>query len=236
MSKGNFPTIRMATRFTLMLLAAALLPATGALAATVTLNNPSFESPTVNGDVNAPNPLPGWQTQTNGAQIGLSDNRSSDSDQSLWVNLDNGGESFSVWQTPLSSLDAHTTYTLKFDIYNRDLGGSDDPDLYTVRGFFTRGGDGSDFSDAVGTSFTTTVDTISANSWGSDNTATFTTGSTGLGESLNIVIQGLLGSGGSLTQVGFDNVRLESAPIPEPGSLALMALGGLLIGARRRRD
>ena len=33
-----------------------------------------------------------------------------------------------------------------------------------------------------------------------------------------------------------DNIEVEVAPIPEPGSLALIAAGGLLIAARRRRD
>ncbi|MEO0475498.1 MAG: PEP-CTERM sorting domain-containing protein [Planctomycetota bacterium] len=33
----------------------------------------------------------------------------------------------------------------------------------------------------------------------------------------------------------FDAVAIDFTPIPEPGSLALLGLGGLLIGARRRR-
>ena len=36
-------------------------------------------------------------------------------------------------------------------------------------------------------------------------------------------------------RIGLSEVRFDTEPVPEPGSLALLGLGGLLIGARRRR-
>ncbi|MEO0476664.1 MAG: PEP-CTERM sorting domain-containing protein, partial [Planctomycetota bacterium] len=50
----------------------------------------------------------------------------------------------------------------------------------------------------------------------------------GLGAGSNIAN----GAGGFNSNVAFDNVRLEA--VPEPGSLALLALGGLFMSRRRR--
>lgn len=59
---------------------------------------------------------------------------------------------------------------------------------------------------------------------------TFTTGAApaGVGQALRIELT-------NGTNVGwFDNVRLDASPVPEPGSLALLGLGGLALLRRRR--
>lgn len=47
------------------------------------------------------------------------------------------------------------------------------------------------------------------------------------------ISEGSLSSNGN--QAAFDNLTFNGTVVPEPGSLALLSLGGLLIGSRRRR-
>ena len=42
--------------------------------------------------------------------------------------------------------------------------------------------------------------------------------------------------GASATDLRIDNISITGTEVPEPGSLALLSLGGVLIAARRRRD
>ena len=60
----------------------------------------------------------------------------------------------------------------------------------------------------------------------------FEVDSTFIGDEINVGGGTLGGQNASLTQIEF----FEGAPIPEPGSLALLGLGGLLVASRRRRD
>ena len=55
----------------------------------------------------------------------------------------------------------------------------------------------------------------------------------GVGDDLQIQLQAN-GASGGFDQANFDNVRLDTASVPEPGSLALLGLGGLALLRRRR--
>ena len=124
----------------------------------------------------------------------------------------------------ITGLAANTTYT-GVRIYSRaDLG---------------RGGsysyDGTNFTDYVGGTFTDT----SNGGIGNDATpntqrawtgvADFTTDGSG---NFSITFRG---QSSPLVRSDIDGIAFDDVPVPEPGSLALLGLGGLLIASRRRR-
>lgn len=129
-----------------------------------------------------------------------------------------GGDPYQVLSTNVA---ANTTYTLTVDLGDRtDLG---------FAGGELRLGIGNTFGTNLLTATVVSNDTPANGQW-STWVSTFTTGASPSAGALRVE---LLNTGADQTL--FDNVRLDAAPVPEPGSLALLGLGGLQIGARRRR-
>jgi len=117
-------------------------------------------------------------------------------------------------QTLAEVVEEGMTYTLEVDVVNRPIYGSMKYIIQLVFGDTVVAQDVESLAPPVGGSLTSTL------------TYTALAGDPLIGQSITIRL------GGSGTQCNFDNVRLNG--VPNPGSLALIGLGGLVASRRRR--
>ncbi len=117
-------------------------------------------------------------------------------------------------QTLADVVEEGMTYTLEVDVVNRPIYGSMKYIIQLVFGDTVVAQDVESLAPPVGGSLTSTL------------TYTALAGDPLIGQSITIRL------GGSGTQCNFDNVRLNG--VPNPGSLALIGLGGLVASRRRR--
>jgi PEP-CTERM motif len=241
------------TSFTFKLALAATALAVTAIttdAASVAINNFSFETPTVASDgtfVVAPGAsganFNGWgwvkttgsgfqdygiENQGSGAYTGAAGTGTpvgADGINNAFLNQSIGGGVQNIFQD-VGLLLPDTTYTLTLAIGQR---------LDRVNGSVTFGlinaAAGNLDPWATGLSLATTTGVSSVAGSFQDFVVTFSTGST-VSDELYIGAQYL---GDGTIQGGIDNFRLDAAPVPEPGMLALAALGGLGLFAAQRR-
>ena len=218
------------------------LVASSAFAAPLFITNASFEDPVVADGGYTGNTNPGWSGSTFGTQnptsslfTGATGNAlpgtaTGDNDgylntaantnpfavQSDLVLVSNGGLSATIAD--------NTTYTLTVAIGKR----SDYPNSNAKIEIL------SNLASATATTILAADQPVGTFS---DFTATFTTAPSGdprVGTNLRVQITATSPDGG-LSQLNFDNVRLDAAAVPEPAAMSLLGFGGISLLARRRR-
>ena len=218
-------------------------------AAPVTINNYSFETPTLASDgniVNAPaasgtfnswgyfkttgssfqdfgieNPYVANYTGATGSGTPLG----ADGINDCYLNQGITGGVVNIFQD-IAILLPNTTYTLTVAIGQRfdRVNGS-----ATIGLIDTTSGNANPW--ATGTLLSSITGVSSVNGRFQDFTTTFTTGSSVTGD----LYVGAQYVGDGKIQASVDNFRLDASPVPEPGTMALAALGGMSLLFWRRR-
>jgi hypothetical protein len=130
-----------------------------------------------------------------------------------------------VWQDLSTSLSPNTQYTLTVAIGNRNAGFTP-PGNQTV--FALQLWDGTTATTLSTKTFdaSTLPESTFADQW-----TTYTTGDTVAAGTLRILLTHVDGTG----RGHFDNIRLDSLTVPEPGTIALLGLGAAGFFLRRRK-
>jgi uncharacterized protein (TIGR03382 family) len=231
---------------TMLMLAAACI---SAQAAPVTINNYSFETPTLASDGNTVNASGaifnswgfvkttgggfqdfGIENQGAGAYTGAAGSGTplgADGINNCYLNQSlTGGALVNIFQD-IGILLPDTTYTLTVAIGQRldRVNGS-----ATIGLIDTTSGNANPW--ATGTLLGSTTDVSSVAGSFQDFTTTFTTGSSVSGD----LYVGAQYIGDGTIQASVDNFRLDATTVPEPGTMALAALGGVSLLFWRRRS
>lgn len=225
-------------------LAAATFSIGSAYAAPVAITNHSFEADDVSGLNNQwnDNIVPtGWSEYDDGRNDavagnsrGLAYHGPGPSFFAPTLGQNDGSQSFFTAQRDIlqvlgETLQANTTYTLTVAIGDRAPVAGINPAAGAPGTPEVNLGYGSTGGDNILLTLEANTQPVQVDGGWVEWSGTFTTGATPVGEGQVLRIE--LTNG---TNVGwFDNVRLDASPVPEPGSLALLGLGGLALLRRR---
>lgn len=205
---------------------------------TGSITNPSFETPTLaDGDYSFT--LSGWsQWADHGSGFAIvanpdtnaySSGSPADGSNMLAINAQaNSAFGFVVYQNIPVTLVSGTIYTLTVAIGNRISGHATDNFKIELDAHDGSGNSQLARYDGLGSS-------LMADSW-TDKTISYTATAADAGKTLTIFL-GVDTAAKTYSQVtDFDHVRLTSAPIPEPGTITLLAAGLLACAWRNRRS
>jgi hypothetical protein len=254
---GNLSSPRM-LKCTLLASLAALTTGASALATSVTIDNFSFETPTIGSDNSfvtaSSSPFNGWgynKTTGSGFQDfgienpgaveytnaeGAGTPLGAEGTNVAFLNQSIAGGIVNIFQD-IGAIQANTTYTLTVAIgqrFDRVNGPA------TIALFNTASGSGTagnPFTDISSTLLNSTMGVSSVAGSFQDFTVTFTTGGDVSGD-LTIGLQYENGaSPNDFIQASVDNVRLDATAVPEPGTVAMLLGGaGFLLVWRRSRS
>lgn len=185
-----------------------------------------FESPNATGSENPRLTPDGWEWTVRGRED-ISGLNVSDGDQ--FLHGYHGGGNFAIQTTSTILSDtviSGSTYTLSFKAWEASRGLHFEARLLAIDD-----DNGGAVTELASDSFES--DGVHTSKAGAYDFTLETTPTSYAGQRLAIDINGSPYS--SSHHSAFDDVELTSSVIPEPASLALLALGGLLIAGRRRR-
>ncbi|HNQ90630.1 MAG TPA: PEP-CTERM sorting domain-containing protein [Verrucomicrobiota bacterium] len=213
------------TTKTLLGFAVALAAAMPLWAASITVENFSFELPGT-GKVRAWNgengvDIPGWASDTTAADSGVESDWPGSSEGS-WAGFLMGTDP-AAWQLTGHTIAAGDTFTLLVDAHNN--WSATTPAHLTMSLYY----------DDAGSRVTAGSSTVELTDSFAQYSLAFDSGTLpgSIGKNIGIMLQN--GATTSDSWIGIDNVRLDVAAIPEPGTVVLL-LGGLAaLGAVRRR-
>jgi len=221
----------------LMMSVVAGLVAAPALAAPIAVTNAGFEAPGNADGANQSGAVAGW-TSTTTVNAGTENHN-----DTVYAGADASEGTDVYWNNvgfgPAGTLTSDTvgvlaagTYTLTADFLFRTDSISTDSFPDTNFGLSVDGG-----ATILGTAGTAT-DALDVGGAGAIVTRTYTLvvagGDANIGSNYVIDFDFAQNNAGSWNQAAIDNVTLDFVAVPEPGSLALLGLGGLMIARRRR--